>query len=131
MGGGFRRGKHKIAQVDLNKLERLALDEMKRRLGLSSDADAVRVGLFHLAKHAEIETYRDEKLFQIRNVRKPPEHRFNRPPTHWRAWGKRKVPKSSEYDLGSLVREPERSAAVPGADDPLPERSDPGSKTSS
>src|SRR4029434_5755723 len=65
-----------IANVELTRLDRMALDEIKRRLGLYSDGDAVRVSLCNLAKHVEIEQIRSDSLFAVRGQRKPPAFRI-------------------------------------------------------
>lgn len=47
--------------------EREACDELKARLGIASDANVVRVALFNLARHAEIDM--DTSLWRVRGLR--------------------------------------------------------------
>ena len=45
--------------------ERTAVDEMKRRVGISADAHLIRTALYRFAVHVDINT--DPTLFQLRS----------------------------------------------------------------
>ena len=76
--------------VDLSMRERDAIEEMKRRTGINSDANLVRTALYGLAAH--LESNIDTNLFRMRGVTKRAswDHRKRNDKRQLRIiWGKR------------------------------------------
>lgn len=62
-----RRTDVSIPCCALSVRERLVCDDMKQATGLTSDADLMRLGLWHLARHLDMP--RDAALFGLRRAK--------------------------------------------------------------